>query len=103
MPWLRLRDVLTTVERQDEIADARRRYPRFDQIWEGIVWLFARDPEPMGSFESTVHQDIRYLIYGFRGDAVARIPDMWIFYEYDDSQVRIHGINANDAPEDEEG
>jgi hypothetical protein len=24
------------------------------------------------------------LIYGFRGDAAAGIPDMWIFYEYDE-------------------
>ena len=102
MPWLNLRDVLPTDECLGEIADVRQKYSRFNEIWAGIVWLFAREPEPEGSFESVVHEGVRYLIYGFRGDAAAGIPDMWIFYGYDEKQVRIHGINANDAAEDEE-
>jgi hypothetical protein len=103
MPWLKLRDVCPIdAECEAEIEAARKKYKRFDDAWQGVLWLLARDPQPPGSFDSMQRDGVDYYIYGFRGDASVDIPDMWIFYEFDDEDVRIHGINANDAPEDDE-
>jgi hypothetical protein len=102
MPWLTLRGVILLAECEAEIEAARARYPRFDEIWIGITWLLACNPEPPGSFLSVERDGRKYFIYGFRGDADADIPDMWIFYEHNDQHVLVHGINANDAPRDTE-
>jgi hypothetical protein len=99
MPWLTLREV-APLECEAEFTAARARYARFHEVWAGIRWLLARNPEPPGSFLSVERDGVKYFIYGFRGDADADIPDMWIFYEYDVGHVWIHGINANDASKD---
>jgi hypothetical protein len=107
MPWLKLREIVILNDCEKEIDLAREQYARFDEAWDGVKWLLARNPEPPGSFPSVTTADADYFIYGFRGDAASGIPDMWIFYEYSDDEITIHGINANDAPseenEDDEG
>jgi len=36
-------------------------------------------------------------MYGFEGDLAAKIPTLWLVYEYDGDEVTIHGINAMTA------
>ena len=80
MPWLKQRTIALTPDAQQELEEARNLFPRFDQVWEGITWLLARDPRPAGSFLTTLHGK-EFVMYGFEGDSVAKTPTMWLVYE----------------------
>lgn len=102
MPWIKLRTIVYEDSCTAEIAAANEEWTRFDEAWEGVEWLLARNPRPPGSFLSLNHDGHEFYIYGCRGDADADVPDMWIFYRYNEDEVVIYGINANEPVEDEE-
>src|SRR6266849_10953198 len=98
MPWLKLRVVVLTEDAEMELEEARHQFARFDDAWDGITWLLARNPTPVESFTTTWNGQ-EFVLYGFEGDLAAKIPNMWLVYQYDDEQVTIHGINAMTASE----
>jgi hypothetical protein len=103
MPWLQLRNFILEPGVQEEIEAARREFRRFDEAWAGAEWLLVRNPTPQGSFPTTYHGK-PFMMFGWRGDLFADMPDMWLVYTYDDEEVRIYGINATEAlpPDDDD-
>ena len=98
MPWILLREIVLDQHAQAELEVARRDFPRFDEAWDGLNWLLARNPTPTGSFPTT-YKGQSYMMYGW-SPHITGAPDMWIVYAYDDVQVVIHGINAIEPAED---
>ena len=61
------------------INQARTNYPRFDDTWEGIMWLLAYGGHKMGS--PTELGGVGHRIYVDNGDAVAGFPRILIVYK----------------------
>src|SRR5712672_454695 len=106
MPWLNIRTIVLESEADEEYRAAAGQFARFADAWEGVEWLLARNARPPGSFFSLETDDgDEFYIFPVKGDPDADIPDMYIFYQYNDDEVVIHGINAVEAtaqePEDE--
>jgi hypothetical protein len=99
MPWLKRLEVVFE-DCDEEIAQARNDFPRFDDGLNGLVWLLERNARPVDAFPSDAAGS--ELIYGFSGDADLGIPDMWVFYRFDDEKVTILGINAMKASKGDE-
>jgi hypothetical protein len=103
MPWLSLRTVvLEDADCASDIDAAKATYHRFAEIWDGVEWLLARNTTPPGSFLSVTNANGDFYILGVRGDAGIKTPDLWVFYQFNDDEVRVHGINAFDAVQDAE-
>jgi hypothetical protein len=98
MPWLKLRKIILTPEAQAEVDDACQKYPRFGEVWEGICWLLARNPQPVDCIP-TSHLGMPYVIYGIAGNGDASTPELWLVYAITDEEVTIQGINAMEATE----
>jgi hypothetical protein len=92
MPWLRLREVKLTDDCLAEIAAAGSEFVRVEEAVQGLRWLLARNPTPVGAFSTTLY-GMAFVIYGW-DSAGSGMPDMWAVYRFDDTTVEIHGINA---------
>jgi hypothetical protein len=102
MPWLKQRTIRLADGLEGEITAAKKRFPRFDEAWEGIAWLLARNPTPVDAIQTT-YGGKPYCLLGCSGDPAATTADMWLVYEYDDDVVVIHGLNlVEPSPEPEE-
>src|SRR5215217_2492370 len=99
MPWIRLRTIVCELDASEEIAAACAENERFQEYWDGMEWLLARDPKPQGSF-STVVNGIEYQVYGSTGEKSAKLPDLWLVYTCTEEQVVVYGINPIEPEED---
>jgi len=95
MPWLKQLNVIFDDYAKAEIEVARKKYSRFDDGLNGLIWLLSRNAEPVGSFPTSPARD--EFMYGFDGDFSAEIPEMWVVYSYDDNDLIVYAINAMDA------
>jgi hypothetical protein len=102
MSWLALREVIVRDECQTGIAQAGKTYRRFDEAWEGLIWLIARNPRPAGSVHSTTDRGVDFFFYLAKGDADAGVPTIYIFYEFTDQRVTIHYFEAFDPAKSDE-
>lgn len=63
------------------LAQARDQFPRFDEIWDGIIWLLAHAGHKLGmpkDFGRVGHR-----VYVYDGDRVAGFPHIFIVYRQD--------------------
>lgn len=102
MPWIQLREVECTSDAQAEVDQACEQFPRFAEMWEGLLWLLRRQPEPVGSFRTT-YSGRPFVVYCVEGDSVAGTPSVNLVYEFDDGVIKIHGVNAISIEPDQEG
>jgi hypothetical protein len=98
--------VLRTVIEEKAVSDAVDRFSvtfsRFDEAWDALRWLLARDPAQKNAaryLDEGVSQ--RSMVYVQAGDPIARTPDIWVVYTYTDGTVTIMGINAVEARAEE--
>lgn len=62
----------------DCIASARMQWPRFDEIWDGIVWLIARGLEG----EKRTFGGVGHSVYTYAGDTIAGFPRIVVVYRW---------------------
>lgn len=60
------------------IVAARNTWARFDEIWDGIVWLIARGLEG----EKRLFGGVEHNIYTYAGDPVAGFPRIVVVYRW---------------------
>jgi hypothetical protein len=84
-------------------TEYRARFARFDQKWSGLLWLLARNPEPIGSSYRTTVGGTEYLLCGIDGDFAANLPEVWMAYTYSEETLFIHDVYAEGATPDEQG
>jgi hypothetical protein len=63
------------------ITSARQEWHRFEEIWEGIVWLIAHNGQAIGAEERTFG-GVDHYVYTFDGDQVAGFPRIVVVYKY---------------------
>jgi len=90
----RMRTVVEEQIVQDKIDAARKKYKRLEDIYGGLSWRLAREPEsgmPINKQSPNI-----FLI---KIDSVSdiQLPGILVVYSYDDNQVNILDIRI-DAP-----
>lgn len=55
------------------IASARAKWPRFDDIWDGLVWLIAHGGHKIGA-EERKFGGIGHYVYTYIGDVTVGFP-----------------------------
>jgi len=101
--WTRLREIKLSAEAQNSIDEYQSEFARFNDIWEGLQWLLARNPEPIGScYRYGTVNGTEYFYTGRHGDLIARVPDVWILYSHNEQELLVHDIYACKASSDEE-
>ena len=63
------------------IAAARERWARFEEIWDGIVWLIAHGGDKLDVVERPFG-GVGHFIYTYEGDTVADFPRIVVAYRW---------------------
>jgi len=78
------------------LQQARATYPRFDDAWDGIIWLIAHGGHKMG----TPYQfgGVGHRIYVDSGDAIAGFPRVVVVYKYTLEAFIVKVVRVSDPP-----
>jgi len=90
--WISAR---TVIEQQDVLVAAdqyRQQLTRFDDAYEALKWLLARNCEKLGFHRSVGATE--YRLYRQAGDPAAQSPNIIITFFYNDNEVIIIGLRA---------
>jgi len=98
--WQVLRSVIEDLDVSVYVDMFADRYPRFNEAWEGLKWLLSRSPTVKGSV-SQIGASGEYRSYVLAGDLLAETPEIWVVYTYNENEVRILGLNAIAAPDED--
>lgn len=86
-----------------EAADSFvEQFSRFDEAWEGLKWLLARNPDIGIKQTDANNQPTGYRLYAQAHDELAGTPEIWVVYSVSDNEVIIYEINAQAPPEEDE-
>jgi hypothetical protein len=97
------RQVKLSADAQNSVAEYQGNFARFGEVLEGLVWLLARNPEPVGlCFEFDSRSGTKYFHAGIHGDFLAKIPDVWVVYSYTDHVLSVHDIYACEGSPDDD-
>lgn len=80
------------------IESARARWPRFDEIWEALVWLIAHGGHKIGAEERTFG-GVGHYVYTYAGDAKARFPRIVVVYRWHLESFTIRMIVVSEREE----
>lgn len=75
------------------LDDLFKRFPRFEQVWEGWSWRLAKDP----ALDATQIPGLHPPVFMVRTPDFSqyKIPvEVTIFYEWDDDEVKILGMRV---------
>lgn len=85
------KSIIELAEVSQQIDFARERYSGFEQTWDGLTWLLARQADTIGQRLG----DYRiYKVRGRRGKIV--IPNIAVLYDISDDSVEIISIKVTD-------
>lgn len=93
MSWQTLREIVEALD-VAEYVDLLSERPRFEEAWEALKWVLARNPEPKGSALKLGPEGVLYRSYVLASDSLANTPDIWVVYTYTATQVIIFGVQA---------
>lgn len=92
-----IRGVVQEIKVTERVDELSQTFHRFQEAYEGLEWLLARDCENLLKFSQikTV-KGKRHYLYRQAGDPIARTPDIVVLFTYDDNQVNLIGIDAKE-------
>ncbi len=96
-----LRTVILEHGIQEKIDECCKKFERFEQAFDALQWLLARSPD-RGKHRTI--NGARWAVYVQGVDRLAKTPEIWVLYQYDDDQVTIFGLSAlqvENEPENE--
>lgn len=79
----------------DAIVAARAKYSRFDEAWDGLIWLIAHGGDAMIAEEREQGTVVTY-----EGDGVAGFPRIVLVYRWGMGRYTIRYAVISDPPED---
>lgn len=62
------------------IVEARNEWPRFDEIWDGLVWLIAHGGHKIGTERN--FGGVGHRVYVYAGDEIAGFPRIVVVYRH---------------------
>lgn len=95
--FTRLRTIIESHEATSAVDEARLKFQRFDDAWNGLNWLLARRPDSMGVAPS-VGNGLR--LYVQDGDNLAGAPRIWIMFKIQGETVEIMAVNFTQGDDD---
>ncbi len=97
--WFYAREIIEDLEAQEAADQFRVQFDRFEDAFEALKWLLARKCDEIEALRRSV-DGVEYHLYRQASDPIAGTPEIVVLYTYDDDQVTIIGLNA-DEPEEE--
>lgn len=95
--WIRL----LTIVLQPAAQEAADRYlgvlHRFGDAWDALQWLLARMPE-QGLVQEVGGTSFR--LYAQASDPLARTPEIWIVFSFNDTEVVVYDLFAREFKDD---
>ena len=89
--WQRFRTIVLDPRAQLFVDENSATGARFNEHWDGIVWLLCRTPNI--SIPRSRQEPKRFLLLVSEGAGFAGTRDVWILYSYDDQEVVVHGVS----------
>lgn len=93
--WQQLRTVVEERKVEEAVNRFSEKFPRFDEAWEGLKWLLAREGQNLGLWRT--EGDTHYRVYVQAGDELAGTPEIWVVYVCTDNEIIILDIEAREA------
>ena len=79
-----------------KVDKLRSSFHRFDDAWEALKWLLSRNCERLDVMTRTASGE-DYHLYRQAGDPIAGTPDIVVLFTYDENQVNLIDINAEEC------
>ena len=89
---IRCRTVVEEPKASVSIDRLKRKYERFEEQWDGFIWLVARTPE--NNSYSMIYENEEYHLAHRKGEMKLGLPDFAVVYQFDEDNVRIIDIEA---------
>jgi len=90
--WIRYRTVVESNKASLSIESLETKFERFEDQWNGFVWLVSRDPGKIS--RKNIVNNIEYRLAHRSGDMSVGLPDIGVIYIYDDNEVEIIDVEA---------
>ena len=103
--WFHARTVIEDEDVAEAVDEYGDDFERFEESFEALKWLLARKCDEL-SGSIRIVDEFEYNLHKQAGDPWAETPNITVLYTYDDDEVIIHGILAeqiSDADSDDDG
>lgn len=91
MSWFQFRTIVLQPSASKACDSFNKEFDRFEEAFDGLQWLLTRNPDK-GRRRST--GDIQWHVYVQAPDILAKTPEIWVLYRYDEDEVVIEALNA---------
>ena len=99
--WASLFEIAEDVSAAAERDRCERAHLRFNEAWEGLVWLLARRGDRIGIVHTGAGREFR--LYVQAGDELARTPQIAVVYSFEtQTKIAIHGIRCEAETDEDE-
>ena len=99
--WFFARTIVQDDSVSAEIDRLTRSLNRFEDAYMALEWLLSRACDEVGALSREVGGQ-RYFLYRQAGDTVATTPDIVVVYTYDDDEVVLIGLKAEQVETEED-
>ena len=93
--WFHARTVVETAAAQSAVDGYAGQFNRFEDAFEALKWLLAHRCDDLPSLRRTVG-GVEYVLYKQAGDIIANTPDITVVYTFDDDEVTILDVHAEE-------
>lgn len=94
--WKRARQIVIDLPASRAIDAAELDYDRFDELWRGIEWYLARNPDNDYAARRIVGS-ICYHVYRVDPHPSALLPAVAVLYTFSIHSVTIHDVRCEEA------
>ncbi len=91
MAWITLRSIVEENSVRQDAERFKAQFQRFDEAWDALKWLLSREPDQKNAAR---HSGGQASVYVQAADGLAKTPEIWVVYRYDDNEVVLLGVNA---------
>lgn len=88
-----MRDVVESSDVMGEVDECRTKWERFDDAWDVVFWVLARDPTVGSPLNETGH--LRAFV--FEGSWAHEMPTIDVIYEVTETTIVIQRVRFREA------
>ena len=93
--WFHARTVIESADAQAAVDGYGGQFDRFEDAFEALKWLLAHKCDGLPSLRRGVG-GIDYILYKQAGDIIAGTPNITVVYTFDDDEVTILHVRAEE-------
>ena len=100
--WIHAREIVEEQSVSGAVDEYSKQYARFDKVYLALTWLLARRCHDLPGRRPREVDGVQYYLYKMQGDPMADTPDIVILYTFNDQQVNIIAVEAQECDENSE-